>query len=54
MKILVVNNHGQYNHRIYRSLHYLKIPVEIIPNSTSLEKVEEKDPAGLILGGGPS
>jgi GMP synthase (glutamine-hydrolysing) len=54
MKILVVNNHGQYNHRIYRSLHYLKIPSEIIPNFTSLEKIEEKDPAGLILGGGPS
>lgn len=54
LKILVVNNHGQYNHRIYRSLHYLKIPSEIIPNSTSLEKIEEKDPAGIILGGGPS
>jgi GMP synthase (glutamine-hydrolysing) len=54
MKILVVNNHGQYNHRIYRSLHYLKIPSEIIPNSTSLEKIKEKDPAGIILGGGPS
>lgn len=54
MKILVVNNYGQYNHRIYRSLHYLKIPSEIIPNFTSLEKIEEKDPAGLILGGGPS
>ena len=54
MKILVVNNHGQYNHRIYRSLHYLKIPSEIIPNSTSLEKIEGKDPAGIILGGGPS
>jgi GMP synthase (glutamine-hydrolysing) len=54
MKILVVNNHGQYNHRIYRSLHYLKIPAEIIPNSTSLEKIKKKDPAGIILGGGPS
>lgn len=54
MKILVVNNHGQYNHRIYRSLHYLKIPSQIIPNSTALEKIEEKDPAGIILGGGPS
>ncbi len=54
MKILVVNNHGQYNHRIYRSLHYLNIPSEIIPNSTSLKKIEEKDPAGIILGGGPS
>jgi GMP synthase (glutamine-hydrolysing) len=50
----VVNNHGQYNHRIYRSLHYLKIPSEIIPNSTALEKIEEKDPVGIILGGGPS
>jgi GMP synthase (glutamine-hydrolysing) len=54
MKILVVNNLGQYNHRIYRSLHYLKIPSEIIPNSTSLEEVKEKNPLGLILGGGPS
>ena len=54
MKILVVNNHGQYNHRIHRTLHYLKIPSEIIPNSTSLEEIEKKKPAGLILGGGPS
>lgn len=54
MKILVVNNLGQYNHRIYRSLHYLKIPSEIIPNSTSLEEIREKNPLGLILGGGPS
>lgn len=54
MKILVVNNHGQYNHRIHRTLHYLKIPSEIIPNLTSLEEVEKKEPAGLILGGGPS
>jgi GMP synthase (glutamine-hydrolysing) len=54
MKILVVNNHGQYNHRIYRSLHYLKIPSEIIPNTTSIEEIKEKTPLGLILGGGPS
>lgn len=54
MKILVINNHGQYNHRIYRSLHYLKIPSELVPNSTSIENIEEKEPLGLILGGGPS
>ena len=54
MKILVVNNHGQYNHRIHRTLHYLKIPSEMIPNSTPLDKINEKEPAGLILGGGPS
>ncbi len=54
MKILVINNHGQYNHRIYRSLHYLKYPAEIIPNSTPLEEVTQKDPLGIILGGGPT
>lgn len=54
MKILVVNNHGQYNHRIHRTLHYLKIPSEIIPNSMAVSKIEEKEPAGIILGGGPS
>jgi GMP synthase (glutamine-hydrolysing) len=54
MKILVVNNHGQYNHRIYRTLHYLKISAEMIPNTTPLEEVERKKPAGIILGGGPS
>jgi GMP synthase (glutamine-hydrolysing) len=54
MKILVINNHGQYNHRIYRSLHYLKIPSEIVPNSTSIKDIKKKEPLGLILGGGPS
>jgi GMP synthase (glutamine-hydrolysing) len=54
MKILVINNHGQYNHRIYRSLHYLKIPSEIVPNTTSIKEIKEKEPLGLILGGGPS
>lgn len=54
MKILVINNHGQYNHRIYRSLHYLKYPAEIIQNSTSLDEVRKKEPLGIILGGGPT
>ena len=54
MKILVINNYGQYNHRIHRTLQYLKIPSELLPNSTAVEKIEEKEPAGLVLGGGPS
>ena len=54
MKILVINNHGQYNHRIFRSLHYLKIPSEIVPNTTSIKDIKIKEPLGLILGGGPS
>lgn len=54
MKILVISNHGQYNHRIYRSLYYLKFPAEIVPNTTSIEEINEKEPLGIILGGGPS
>lgn len=54
MKILVINNYGQYNHRIHRTLHYLKIPSDIIPNTSTLEEIKEKEPAGIILGGGPS
>ncbi|MBU4535382.1 MAG: GMP synthase subunit A [Euryarchaeota archaeon] len=54
MKILVVNNHGQYNHRIHRTLKYLKIPSELIVNTLSVEEILQKDPAGLVLGGGPS
>lgn len=54
MKILVINNKGQYNHRIQRSLQYLKIPSELVQNTLSIEEIEEKEPMGLILGGGPS
>lgn len=54
MTILVINNKGQYNHRIQRSLQYLKIPSELVPNTLTVEEIREKNPIGLILGGGPS
>ncbi len=54
MTILVINNKGQYNHRIARSLQYLKIPSELVSNDLSIEEIEAKNPIGLILGGGPS
>lgn len=54
MTILVVNNRGQYNHRIQRSLQYLNIPSELINNELTIGEVEDKNPCGLILGGGPS
>ena len=54
MTILVINNKGQYNHRIQRSLQYLKIPTELVPNTLSIEEIEAKNPIGLILGGGPA
>ena len=54
MTILVINNKGQYNHRIQRSLQYLKIESELVSNTLSIEEIEAKNPIGLILGGGPS
>lgn len=54
MTILVINNKGQYNHRIDRSLRYLNIPSELVSNELEIEEIIEKDPIGLILGGGPS
>lgn len=54
MKILIINNKGQYNHRIGRSLRYLNIPSELVSNDLSMKEIKEKDPIGLILGGGPS
>lgn len=54
MKIIIINNKGQYNHRIKRSLENLKIPCELDENTLSLKEIKEKEPIGLILGGGPS
>ena len=54
MTILVVNNKGQYNHRIQRSLQYLKIDSQLVSNTLTIEEIEAKNPTGLILGGGPS
>lgn len=54
MKILIINNKGQYNHRIQRSLQNLDIPCELVPNTLSVDEIKAKEPMGLILGGGPS
>lgn len=54
MEIIVINNKGQYNHRIHRTLHYLKISSQLIPNTISVKDLNDLKPAGIILGGGPS
>lgn len=54
MTILVINNKGQYNHRIQRSLQYLNIPSKLVSNTLTIEEIEAQNPIGLILGGGPS
>ncbi len=53
MKILVIANRGQYNHRIYRTLKYLGADVKLVQNSISIDEVMAEAPDGLVIGGGP-
>jgi GMP synthase (glutamine-hydrolysing) len=50
MRIFVVNNYGQFNHLIVRSIRDL-VECKLISNQTPPEEIEAD---GLILGGGPS
>jgi GMP synthase (glutamine-hydrolysing) len=54
MSIVIINNFGQYNHRISRTLSYLGIENKLVSNETSLEDIKSMNPEGIILGGGPS
>lgn len=51
--ILIMDNHGQYVHRIWRTLRYLGIEAKIIPNTTPLEEIKAMKPKGIIFSGGP-
>lgn len=53
LPIYVVNNFGQFNHLIHRTLRDLDIEVEMIPNTTPVDQVEGHC-RGIILGGGPT
>ena len=46
----VVDNGGQWTHREWRMLRYLKVDTQIIDNTTAVEQLRELD--GLILSGG--
>jgi GMP synthase (glutamine-hydrolysing) len=53
MKILVIANRGQYNHRIYRTLKYLGADAKLVQNTMSAGEVEAEAPDGIVVGGGP-
>ena len=46
----VVDNDGQWTHREWRMLKYLKVDTQIIPNDTPIDQLRQLD--GLILSGG--
>lgn len=53
LKILVVNNYGQFCHLIHRAVRDLDMDSKIIPNTMPIEDILAEEPAGLILSGGP-
>ena len=50
---LIINNHGQYVHRIWRSMNYLNAESEIISNTVNVSEIADKKPDGMIFSGGP-
>ena len=52
--ILVLDFGSQYTQLIARRLRELSVYSEIVPFNTSLSRLREKNPVGLILSGGPS
>jgi GMP synthase (glutamine-hydrolysing) len=54
LKILVINNYGQFCHLIHRSVRDLDMDTKIVANTTPVEEILEEESDGLILSGGPT
>jgi GMP synthase (glutamine-hydrolysing) len=50
MKVYVIDNGGQWTHREWRTLRYLGVKAEIVPNTFPFEKMSDAD--ALVLSGG--
>lgn len=50
MKVFVIDNGGQWTHREWRVLKYLKVDTKIVPNTTPFDEIMDVD--GLVLSGG--
>ncbi len=53
MKVYVVDNGGQWTHREWRVLKYLKVDTKIVPNTTPFDEISDAD-AIVLSGGAPS
>ena len=54
VKLIVINNYGQFCHLIHRAVRDLDQEVELMKNTSTLEEILAKEPDGLILSGGPT
>lgn len=52
--ILIIDFYGQYNQLIARRVRECNVYSEIVPYNTSIEKIKEKNPKGIIFTGGPA
>ena len=52
--VVVLDFGGQYNQLIARRVRDMGVYSELMPYSTSIEKIQEMDPIGIILTGGPN
>ena len=53
-EVLVLDFGGQYSQLIARRIRECGVFAELLPASTSVEKINERKPKGLVLSGGPA
>src|SRR4051794_20116866 len=53
-EVLVLDFGGQYSQLIARRIRESGVFAELLPASTSIEKIRERKPKGLVLSGGPA
>jgi GMP synthase (glutamine-hydrolysing) len=53
-KIVVLDFGSQYSHLICRRIREFSVYAELVPYDTSLEKIQQLNPKGVIFSGGPS
>ncbi len=54
IKLIVINNYGQFCHLIHRAVRDLEQEVELMKNTSTIEEILAKKPDGVILSGGPT
>ncbi len=52
--ILIIDNKGQYVHRIKTTLRDINVRAEIVANTIDIDEILKKSPDGIILSGGPN
>ena len=52
VRIFVIDNGGQWTHREWRTLKYLDVDTEIVPNTVPFEELLKRHVDGVVLSGG--